>query len=232
MNLKQFHRNETIYIFIKYIYRYVKMGYVYLFTVGFEEKYIIRSLVDRGLRDIDLIILVSNVNPPEKTLKAIDMVRLTMKNLGYPQPMVHYIDISNVYKAIGTMKQLLKEKCVNRKLIINISGGMKILSYIIISSVIQLDLKSEVEVLREDMEVRYVFPIEVFKGYDIDFTDITILNIVNRLQNPRITDIAIKSGLSKATVSRRIVKLEELGLVKKENGIIKLMEPAYMYISA
>lgn len=225
-----FHIHKTFYKRHFDNFSLMDMGFVYLFTIGFEEKYVIRSVVERGIEGIEEIYLVSNKNPPERTRKAVEMISITLKNLGLAGPNLIYLDISNMYRAIGALKSHLMKILKGRKLVANISGGMKILSYIVISSLMQLNIDAEIEVLREDMEMRYVFPINIFKGYPIDSIDVDIINYIYIRGGARVIQISDELGYSKATISRRTSKLIALGLLKKEDNIINIEDTAYMYI--
>lgn len=216
------------------------MKYIYIFSFGWEERFVIRSVIGRTdegrsvplsesvfkslfripIEDIYKIVIITKRDPPDKTRKAIDMARISLREIIGLEPEVKYVDVEDFYRGVSEVKEIFNE--LRRELrgqcrfIVNISGGMRILCYIILSATLITGVDADFEVLREDMDKLYIFPREVFLGYDIDLKDRRILEALS--EKPyTITELMEILKYSRTTIWRRIKKLTEMKLVEEEN---------------
>ncbi|AEB95254.1 CRISPR-associated CARF protein Csa3 [Metallosphaera cuprina] len=196
-------------------------------SIGFDEKFLVRSFLRRGRQQVDYVLVVKPSTENEKTEKAISSLRRLLDE-AHVSLEVLQVDHMNFPIAVSNvMTWLRKSSYVDY--ILNLSSGMRLVNIEILTAFLLLRLDAEVEVEPESLQDVVSFRVSDMMGYAVDSTDLKILSAIQKGEN-KIALISKKLKIPNATVWRRVKELEKNGflsssddrLVLKNKGIIFL----------
>lgn len=209
------------------------MTNAFIFTLGFDEKFIIRSLLRYSLKENDKIVILTYKKSDEKTQKAIKTIESIVNS--FPNKIdiiIEELDVKEVMNSIKKTISILKTIADSNNIIVNLSGGMRMLCYIVLLSCIlylkmrpELNLKIEVEL--EDFSGVYEIPSSLLKLPSIIISEEKTI-ILKEIQNGSNTIIELSKKLNKdeTTLRRHIYDLEKIGLIN-----VKKRKPLYFEIN-
>lgn len=192
---------------------------LYIATLGFDEKFIVRFLMRHGIKPKDkfLLLVVKDFEKNEKAKNAYENLRgfietLIDKNNFFVLPIdIHFNPMKNI-KIIVNQILSIPEK----EIVACFSGGMRIL---IILATLSLRFLG-------DRQITMDIDFEDLSGYKVIYYTATILpknprwlEILKRVKQGiyGVRQLAEILGLSPATISRELSELEKHNLIMKKN---------------
>ena len=127
-------------------------------TLGFDEKFAIRSILRNGLSDGDKLVLIT-VELIEKVGKAYTTIEKLI-NTSFEETKVEILelDIDEFTESVKKVRDVLEECSEYDRIIVNLSGGMRALILIVFYAVI-IEAKPTLEVERETEDFESVIRI-------------------------------------------------------------------------
>lgn len=188
-------------------------------SLGFEEKFLLRTIMRRGLREDDKIVVFMPEGGDARGETAFQNVEEIIQKItdGKVEISKHQVDIRNFYAAASSIRRLLKQLSFEGKLVINLSGGQRLLIFEILAAALSLGLRdAEIEIETEDSSIVVTTPIRVLYPIELDHLDQQILRMVAERGTIRLKDLE-GLGVPKATLWRKLNKLTQQGLLEKSN---------------
>jgi CRISPR-associated protein Csa3 len=141
-------------------------------SVGFEEKFLLRSFLRRGRAQISGVLLVKPVGNNEKVTKAIESFNSLLKETSIP---LNILEINHLdfVSAVSSISKWIKSSYSS--FILNLSSGMRIVNFEILSAFLILDLNAEIEVETESLEGVVSWNINNMIKREFNESDIKIL---------------------------------------------------------
>ncbi|MEM1742877.1 MAG: CRISPR-associated CARF protein Csa3 [Nitrososphaerota archaeon] len=206
---------------------------ILIITLGFAEKFALRAIFRHGLKANDKILILMPEKSDPRAEKAFSIIQQIVGN-SFPEVSIEkiYIPSQDFPKAVSVLRKLaLNVLREGEKVILNISGGQRIVILELLTGFLSVDARNvEVEIESEDSSTMAIFPLEMMRKMDLDQEDIKILEIL--AQSPKnFNQICLILNLSKSSVWRRLRKLMELGLIEKKEKTYQLTELGYSRIS-
>jgi len=186
-------------------------------TLGFDEKFAVRALLRAGLSFGDKAVIFLAEPLDERAIKAWRTVEdIVSRYFSGVNVKTVKVDVSEFYDAVATIAEKLREESKNvNKVIINLSGGMRILILEVLVAAHLLKLKALVEIEFENFLGLAKFPLELLR-IELSEKEKLILKYVVSRKETTITNIANALELSKTTAHRKVWKLASQGLIKIE----------------
>jgi CRISPR-associated protein Csa3 len=186
------------------------------YTFGFDERFAFRSLLRRGLGGSDKVaVLVPSNRPDEKSENALSSLDNFVKRYVNGEGVMRYeIEIDDFYVAVTIIAGLFRS-WAERPIILNLSGGMRLLIVETLVAAVYCGIPIKVEMETEDGKTFTEFETPDLLPVRLDELDIEILKT---LSNVKLTLKFLAEALqvAKPTAWRRVKKLQELGLVELE----------------
>ena len=195
---------------------------IFIFTLGFEEKYVLRSLTTKGISENDEIWIVIPKPRSDRTDTALSFIRMSLKKLFDKNVNVFETHIDDFYTAVRELRNLISMLSWKGDITLNISGGMKILALALLAAGLTLEKEFRITILREDMERIYELPSTAFQPIPLDEVDVKILRGLSQLGSSSASRLARQLRYSRTTVWRRLERLRVEGLVEKADGKYKI----------
>jgi len=190
-----------------------------LLTLGFDEKFCYRAILRHGISEGDKIVLVT-AKIVNRVKKAYDWVK-TFVNTSYSNVEMKLIEL-NVEDTIGSIKKVLEilEELEGYHIVINLSGGMRILSFIVLLSLLFKEIRNAViEIELEDFSGIVRIPVILLTLPSIKEKlgeeKIKILKTIRDGKN-NVKSIAEYLNKDQSTIRRHISSLKKLGLIEYE----------------
>jgi CRISPR-associated protein Csa3 len=186
------------------------------YTFGFDERFAFRSLLRRGLGGSDKVaVLVPSNRPDEKSENALSSLDNFVKRYVNGDGVMRYeIEIDDFYEAVTNIAGLFRS-WAERPIVLNLSGGMRLLIVETLVAAVYCGIPIKVEMETEDGKTYTEFETPDLLPVRLDELDIEILKT---LSNVKLTLKFLAEALpvAKPTAWRHVKKLQELGLVKLE----------------
>jgi CRISPR-associated protein Csa3 len=186
------------------------------YTFGFDERFAFRSLLRRGLGGSDKVaVLVPSNRPDEKSENALSSLDNFVKRYVNGEGVMRYeIEIDDFYVAVTIIAGIFRS-WAERPIILNLSGGMRLLIVETLVAAVYCGIPIKVEMETEDSKTFTEFETPDLLPVRLDELDIEILKT---LSNVKLTLKFLAEALqvAKPTAWRRVKKLQELGLVELE----------------
>ncbi|MCY0860531.1 MAG: CRISPR-associated CARF protein Csa3 [Sulfolobaceae archaeon] len=196
-------------------------------TLGFDEKFQIRSLM-RHSGEVEEVIIVKpkeadeNKDTAKKARAALNSFQEILNKLGVKYEVID-IEINNLEAALIKLVQRFKE-LKGKKVVVNVSGGMRALILEVIFSFLILGMDVDFEMETEDFSA-----LLTFSSNDVNFTELdedekALLIAVNKGVNT-VNRLHKNLNIPLSTAWRRVRKLESKGCLKRtatENANSKL----------
>jgi len=190
-----------------------------LLTLGFDEKFCYRAILRHGISEGDKIVLVT-AKIVNRVKKAYDWIK-TFVNTSYSNVEMKLIEL-NVEDTIGSIKKVLEilEELEGYHIVINLSGGMRILSFIVLLSLLFKEIRNAViEIELEDFSGVVRIPVILLTLPSIkeklSEEKIKILKTIRDGKN-NVKSIAEYLNKDRSTIRRHISSLKKLGLIEYE----------------
>ncbi len=189
------------------------MGVALIVTLGFDEKFCYRAVLRHGISDGDAIYLITAGND-ERVMKAYEAIR-SFVSTSFRNISVELIKVPTDF--VQGVKLLVDRfRRIDSPMIVNLSGGMRILALMTFAALAISGREAEVEVELEDFSGVVSIPrqlIAMLAAAKIGEEKRELLRtLVGREMEAR--EIAERLGKDVTTVRRHVRALSELGLVK------------------
>jgi len=188
-------------------------------TIGWTEWPIASAIIKHGLSNGDKIILLCPEKKDERAKEAINEIKDFISKFSSD---VEIVDVSvPVYdpvSAVVTIARVIKDEAESdRDLIVNLSGGMRIL---IIETLLALMLfkidKLDLEIRTED-KVDLSIP-KIWKYYpDLAKEEVKVLKVLAE-KEASLSEVSKKLGTSNATTYRILKRMEEDDLISSRKS--------------
>ena len=185
-------------------------------TLGFDEKFAIRSILRNGLSEGDRLVLIT-VELIEKVGKAYTTIEKLI-NTSFEETKVEILelDIDEFTESVKKVRDVLEECSKYDRIIVNLSGGMRALILIVFyACIIEAKPNLEVEIETEDFESVIRIPSNLIRLPSIMLTGdkLEVLHaIIEGIGN--VKELAKKLNKDESTIRRHLSALEELGLIE------------------
>jgi len=182
-------------------------------TLGFDEKFCYRAILRHGISEGDRIILLT-AGAEERVRKAFEWIRRFVESSNISVELVE-IDVRDFHSGLIRVLSILRG-LDSYRLIVNLSGGMRILSLIVYIALTIAGKDAEVELELEDFSAVVRIPATFITLCTIppNITDekLQILNAVGDGEMS-ISELARTLNKDVTTVRRHVSALAELGLL-------------------
>ncbi len=196
---------------------------IIVITLGFDEKFALRAVSRRGLKPEDEVIILIPKPTDERVERAFrNFDEILKKAFQNPKVSKVYVEVRDFNKALREIIKAFIERKESHFLI-NLSGGLRILILETFISSLLLNLDAEIEIEIEDFSGLISFPLKISYPLVLDKKDIKILNVL-KINPSDLSKIAKETKISKTTAWRRIKKLQEKNLIKRDREKYSLTE--------
>lgn len=185
-----------------------------IFTLGFDEKFQIRSIIRHGVKESARIIVII-AEPMDERVKAAKE-RLKKFVLDYI-PNSEFIEVTiNPINFIESVSKLFEtfSNLTGEEIIVNLSGGMRALIIETLIGLILSEKKAKIEIELENFQGTIQFDSRILRSIELEKDDIEILNAVRHVK--KLIEIVEWVNKPKTTVYRRLEELVEKGLLNKK----------------
>lgn len=189
-----------------------------IFTLGFDIKFQIRSIIRAGVSSDDEIILIRPADEHEKTIGALkDIEQFIKEYLPDTKYNLIAIDVLDPVKAVAQVSKILHdyENKVD-EIICDLSGGMRLLLLEVFMAVLvsQNISKYKIIVQPENLKGFVEIPTELLNVRTPSYDVIKIIKEMG--ESATLTDLEAKLQIPKITLYKRMKKLVELGYVTEQ----------------
>lgn len=193
-------------------------------SLGFEERFLLRSVIRRGVKENDKIVVIM----PEKGNQRGEKAFQTLKELmdkAFPSLEIvkHEVNIQDFYGTVSNIRNLLSELNLKGNIVLNISGGQRLLILEILAAALSLGINAELEIETEDSSTYLTIPIKTMHPLKLDSVDREILREAAKRGEIRLKDLE-KLEIPKPTIWRKLNRLVEEGLLEKNKNKYKLSD--------
>ncbi|MCX7796686.1 MAG: CRISPR-associated CARF protein Csa3 [bacterium] len=197
------------------------MKRLFLATLGYDEKFVIRSLIRNGLSAGDSILLFAPKDylQDDKAVKAIEIIKgMVSRIVPDIELRIEEYDLFRDFpEEVSRIRNVIKGYEFD-EIVACLSGGMRALIFSILFTLLTFsgNLKIIVEIEFENLEHYIRVPLSILKTpYSNRW--VMILDFLSRSMSLR--KISQITGLSLATVSRIVKDIRSFGLINEENVI-------------
>jgi len=203
-------------------------GRVFLCSFGFDEKFVLRCLVRYGFSVGDIVKLITSDPPDSRVLDAYRRVEELARRLGGSSELLA-VDYRDLDRAISVIIGIVGGLRGN-EVIVNLSGGMRILICLILIALMLAETKSKIkiEIETEDLKSLVDIPQKILKlpKFRMGGAKLKIAEILVSRGELSVTELATAIGKDKSLMSRHIRDMEEVGLIHTERmGRTKIVKP-------
>lgn len=199
-------------------------------SLGFEERFLLRAVVRRGVRESDKIVVFMPERGDPRGEKAFQTLRELVEK-AFPQVEVvrHEVNIQDFYGAVSMIKGILSGLALEGNLVLNLSGGQRLLILEILAAALSLGINAELEVETEDSSSCISVPLKVMRPLELDNVDREILRRAAETGEVRLKDLEYLN-VPKATLWRKLNRLAEEGLLEKDRDKYKLSDLGRVWV--
>jgi len=195
---------------------------IFAITMGFDEKFALRAVTRRGLKSGDEIIVVMSKPTDERAERAFrhfsDFLSKVFQDIKISRLDVDPRDLKSL-KNLAQVFSLRKKE----RFIFILSGGFRALIIETLLAATLLNLSAEVEIDLEDSSATITFPLKWNRPIELTDVEREILINIERGMTT-IPNLAKNMKVSKATIWRKVKKLEKEGFLVAEKNIYRLTE--------
>lgn len=185
-------------------------------TLGFDEKFCYRAIIRHGISEGDKIVLLT-ANVVDRVQKAYEWVKSFIATYGSID--IELIEINARDFTAGVMDVIkVLESLNDYKLIVNLSGGMRILSLIVYAALTLQKFDAEVEVELEDFSDIVAIPKFLFSAPSLiaGLSDEKVNVLKTIIEEGKIEAKKLADRLNKdvTTIRRHLYDLASAGLIE------------------
>ena len=189
-----------------------------MLTLGFDEKFCFRAILRHRVEDGDRVVLIT-ASLVDRVKKAYEQIKAFLtasyKNINLE---LMQIDVNDLLGSVEKISKKLEELSKCEKIIVNVSGGMRILAIIVLLTLIIKPMRNlELEIELEDSSALISIPADFLKIASIKARlskeKIKLLKLVVRGEND-VKSLARHLEKDESTIRRHISDLEELKLIE------------------
>lgn len=202
-------------------------------TLGFDEKFCYRAILRHGIKEGDEIILIT-AERVEKVEKAYEWIRKLIQTSFSDKVEIKLIqiDFKSFESSIRQVVEILNN--AEGKVIVNLSGGMRVLIAIVLLACIFVSNKAKIEIETEDFSAIVEIPNALISLIKSKPSEIH-LEILKRIKegSKTVEEIAKKLEKDESTIRRHLLELEAKGLVvaeKRKPIVVKLTNLARIFL--
>lgn len=184
---------------------------ILLVTIGFDEKFQIRALM-RRFKEIDKVVIVGYFNE-ERAKKALESFINVINTAGVNYELLEVNPYSFDNLIVRISKFINKNK--GNRLIVNLSGGMRILILGVILSFIINGVDAEIEVETEDFKTVVSIRLKDLMPISLSNDHINILKAIKEGYDS-INSLHSYLKIPLSTVWRRVKELKSEGLLTED----------------
>jgi CRISPR-associated protein Csa3 len=200
---------------------------ILIVTLGFDEKFALRAIMRRGIKEGDKLIALLPKKGDPRGEKAFLTLKQTLLNM-LPKLEVEMVEVNlqDPYEAISNLRKLFKSLSLKgEELILNLSGGQRLLIIETLAAALSLDLRNmKFELETEDSSLYFTSSLDIMLPMDLDKVDLSILQKVAEKGSIKLTDMVNEIECPKTTLWRKLNRLAELKLVEKDNDYYSLSD--------
>ncbi len=205
-------------------------------TLGFDEKFCYRAILRHGIKEGNKIILLT-AGLVERVKKAYEWIKAFAERSYDVEVKIVQIDVRDFTKAIKVIAGLFEEHR-DFKLIINLSGGMRALSIIVllaflIKPIRNADIEIELEDFSGVVNIRNEIIDLIVQSKNLTEERLKVLRTITKYDLSDVGRLAEVMGKDVTTVRRHIHELSKLGLVKivkRKPMVVKASELAELIL--
>ncbi|MDW8034729.1 MAG: CRISPR-associated CARF protein Csa3 [Nitrososphaerota archaeon] len=198
----------------------------FIATIGWTEWPIASAIIKHGLSKGDMILLLSPEKRDERSREAISEVK------GFVSKFAQGVEVTDIpipvhdpVESVVILAKMMKEEAEKgRKLIVNLSGGMRILVIEVLLALTLLKIDNlDLEIRTED-KVDMSIP-RLWKCYpELTREEVMVLETLFKGGEASLSEISRRIRASIATVHRVLKRMEKDGLISsKKSGKEKLV---------
>ncbi len=180
-------------------------------TAGFEERYILREIFRRGVKDKLTIYILTPWDTHEKTERALrnlkEMLAKFEQNIFIEKLEV---PINTPYVAIAQLRKMFAA-VKDQEIVFHLSGGPRLLIFCVLAAISSLGLKDKLAIESEDGSIYFETTSDVLIPLELDETEIKILNFLQEKRT--LKELLDEFKLSRVTLWRKLKKLKKLALI-------------------
>jgi len=186
-------------------------------SIGFEEKYAIRSLTRHGLDKGDRILLLTGPLV-ERTIKTLNFIKdfVTKYFSSEVSLRICEIPVHEFSMALSVVKKAIADDVKGaREVIVNLSGGMKVVAFATLMAIAQLKPSNVlIEVELEDSSTVVQIPTLLLNPPSIEGAKLEVLRkLIERGGEVSVRELAKSLGKDASTIRRYLIELRKLRLV-------------------
>ncbi|MEM3871807.1 MAG: CRISPR-associated CARF protein Csa3 [Nitrososphaeria archaeon] len=194
---------------------------ILVITLGFDEKFALRSVARRGLRSDDEVLIILPKPVDERAEKAYVHFSEILSKMFQNLKIIRFeVDCRNFLDSLVELVKVFREK-MGEKFVFCLSGGFRALILEVLLAANFLGLDGDVEVEFEDSSSVISFPLRWCKNVVLDDVGKRILVGV-RDGVDTVSGLVRFTGLSKVTVWRKVRTLESGGFLERRGKVYAL----------
>jgi CRISPR locus-related DNA-binding protein len=186
-------------------------------TLGFDEKFIIRDILRRGIKEESKLLIFTS-SEDSRVEKAFMTLKTTF--ISIPLKIEKYrINIENPFSAISEIRNIILENIKGHsEIVFNLSGGQRILLSYIFSIIASEKLNCEIVMISEDSSFQVSLPSKIFFAKQIDPLSLEIVKMLK--EKPlKVGEILEKLGGGRTTVWRKLKLLTKEGIIEYDDAM-------------
>ncbi len=202
------------------------MGRLFVVTLGFDEKFAVRALMRRGVRQEDgvVVFLPREEVRDERAANALKSLRGIVEGLVGSGLREVELEVGDFVSAVSTVRSTVLSYGPS-EVYGSLGGGMRALVVEVLAGLLMLEgVRVYVDIDLESGRGYVTVPLHVFKAPRKERW-VSILKLLEAGEGVR--GVAEKTGLSPATVSREVREMKALGLVDDE---LRVTEDGLLYL--
>ncbi|WEU40302.1 MAG: CRISPR-associated CARF protein Csa3 [Candidatus Odinarchaeum yellowstonii] len=196
---------------------------IYVITLGFDEKFALRAIARRGLKDGDRVWVILPQPVDERAERAFNHFYEILSRMFNNLEIRNFkVEPRNLLQSLIQLCEILSLKR-DEKYILILSGGFRALILETLLAATLLKLDAEVDVEFEDSSSIISFPLLMNKSIEIVESEKIILEKLKE-QPSNLSNLVKATGLNKTTLWRIIKNLANRGYLKQDRNIYSLTD--------
>ncbi len=203
---------------------------IYVITLGFDEKFALRAIARRGLKEGDSVWVILSQPVDERAERAFNHLSEILNKMFNNLEIKHFkIEPRDLVQALLKLCEIFNTR-KNDKFILILSGGFRALIIETMLTATLLKLNAEIDIEFEDSSSIISFPLKMNQPIEINDIEKRILKELK--ENPlTLSKLVVKTGLNKTTLWRIVKRLVESGYLKVDKNTYSLTELGVIAVS-